>query len=165
MDTMSNRLHRPLVLVSALAAAASLTLAACSPSEREAARQTGEAMGETAKDVASGTGEAAMDAATATGQAALTKAVNPVLDLLKKAKTQVKEGDMAEASTTMNGFSTLWVTAGPVIQPLAGDKWPMIDAAAQKVLTTFDNGTPPDRETAVASISGLMTPLSSLLKN
>jgi hypothetical protein len=154
MDTMSKRLHRPLALVSALAAAASLTLAACSPSEREAARQTGEAMGETAKDVASGT-----------GQAALTKAVNPVLDLLKKAKTQVKEGDMAEASTTMNGFSTLWVTAGPVIQPLAGDKWPMIDAAAQKVLTTFDNGTPPDRETAVASISGLMTPLSSLLKN
>ncbi len=154
MNTMLTRFRRPLALMAALAAAGSLALAACSPSEREAARQTGEAMGDAAKDVASGT-----------GQAALTQAVNPVLDLLRKARTQVKEGDMAEASTTMNGFSTLWVTAAPVIQPLAGDKWPMIDAAAKKVLTTFDNGTPPDRDTASAAISGLMTPLKALLKN
>jgi hypothetical protein len=151
---MPSRLPRPLALAAALAVAGSLTLAACSPSGREAAQQTGEAMGQAAKDVASGT-----------GQAALTQAVNPVLDLLRKANTQVKEGDMAQASTTMNGFSTLWVTAGPVIQPLAGDKWPMVDAAAKKVLTTFDNGTPPDRDTASAAISGLMTPLKSLLGN
>jgi hypothetical protein len=162
---MLTPLPRPLALAAALAVAGSLTLAACSPSEREAARQTGEAMGEAAKDVASDTGEAARDAASATGQAALTQAVNPVLDLLRKANTQVKEGDMAQASTTMNGFSTLWVTAGPVIQPLAGDKWPMVDAAAKKVLTTFDNATPPDRDTASAAISGLMTPLKSLLGN
>jgi hypothetical protein len=162
---MKTRLHRPLSLAVALAATGSLTLAACSPSEREAAQQTGEAMGEAARDIASDTGDAARNAATATGQAALTQAVNPVIDLLRKARTQVKEGDMAEASTTMNGFSTLWVTAGPVIQPLAGDSWPTIDAAAQQVLTTFDNGTPPDRDTASNAISGLMAPLNALLKN
>jgi hypothetical protein len=125
----------------------SLTLTGCS-SQKEAARQTTEQMG---------------DAATATGQAALAPAVNPVLDLLRKSETEVKGGNLAAATASMGGFKALWVTASPVIQPLAGDKWPLINTAANLVLSTFDKGATPDAATAGSAISGLLGPLSALL--
>lgn len=152
-------------MLAALAAAGSLVLTGCSPSEREATRQTGEAMGDAVKDAASATGEAAKDAATATGQAALAPAVNPVLDLLRKGESQLNAGNVAAATATMGGFSTLWATAAPVIQPLAGDKWPMIDQAAQMVLRTFDKGATPDATAAGSAITGLMGPLNALMGN
>jgi len=137
----------------ALAAAGTLTLTGCSPSTKEAATQTGEQMGDAAKD-----------AAVATGKAALAPAVNPVLDLLKKSEGEVKGGNMATAIATMGGFKALWTTAAPVIQPLAGDKWPLINTAANLVLSTFDKGATPDATTAGSAISGLIGPLSALLK-
>ncbi len=48
--------------------------------------------------------ETVQNAATSTGQAALAPAVNPVLDLLKQGKRDVKAGNMATAIATMGGF-------------------------------------------------------------
>jgi hypothetical protein len=150
------RRNRFLAVITALAAAGSLTLAGCSPSAREAAKQTGQATGEAM-------GDAAKQAATTTGEAALAPAVTPVLDLLRKGEEQLKGGNLGAAIATMGGFSALWATAAPVIQPLAGDKWPMIDAAAKVVLNTFDKGASPDATAAGSAITGLMGPLSALL--
>lgn len=158
-------LKRSLTLMAALVAAGSLTLTACSPSAREAGVQTGEAMGDAVKDAADATGDAAKDAASATGQAALSKAINPVLDLLGKGETQVTDGNLTGAIATMGGFSALWATAAPVIQPLAGDKWPMIDSAAKMVLKTFGNDASPDAAAAGSAITGLMGPLKALMAN
>jgi hypothetical protein len=151
---MSARINRYFAVITAFAAAGSLALAGCSPSEREAAQKTGESMG-----------DAARDAATTTGRVALAPAVNPVLDLLRKAESQVNQGNVAAAITTMGGFSALWATAAPVIQPLAGDKWPMIDNAAKLALNTFEKGATPDAAAAGSAITGLMGPLNSLVGN
>lgn len=147
----------------ALALAAGLGLTGCSPSTKEAAQQTGEAMGQAAKEGAGAMGDAAKTAATATGQAALAPAIGPVLDLLKKSEGEVKAGNLTAAVASMGGFKALWTTAAPVIQPLAGDKWPAIDSAAQMVLKTFAPGTAPDAATAGSALTGLMGPLGGLL--
>ena len=154
MTRSSLRFSRLFPAAVALAAAGALTLTGCSPnSTKEAATQTGEQMGDAAKD-----------AAVATGKAALAPAVNPVLDLLRKSEGEVKAGNVATAIATMGGFKALWTTAAPVIQPLAGDKWPLINTAANLVLSTFDKGATPDAATAGSAIGGLIGPLSALLK-
>jgi hypothetical protein len=158
------RFSRLLPAAVALAAAGALTLSGCSPSTKEAATQTGESMGDAAKDAATATGEAAKKAATVVDKAALAPAVNPVLDLLRKSEGEVKAGNVATAIATMGGFKALWATAGPVIQPLAGDKWPIIDTAAKLVLSTFEKDATPDASTAGSAIGGLIGPLSALLK-
>jgi hypothetical protein len=158
----------------ALALAAGLGLTGCSPSTKEAAQQTGEAMsqatkegagaiGDAAKEGAGAMGDAAKTAATATGQAALAPAVGPVLDLLKKSEGEVKAGNITAAIASMGGFKALWTTAAPVIQPLAGDKWPAIDSAAQMVLNTFAPGAAPNAAAAGSALTGLMGPLGGLL--
>ena len=120
-------------------------------------------VGEAAKNAASATGEAAKTAANATGQAALAPAVTPVLDLLKKSEGEVKAGNLAAAVASMGGFQALWNTAAPIIQPLAGDKWPLINTAANLVLSTFAKGATPTAANAGSAISGLIGPLSALL--
>jgi len=164
MTRSALRFTRLLPAAVALAAAGALTLSGCSPSTKEAATQTGESMGDAAKEAATATGEAAKKAATVVDKAALAPAVNPVLDLLRKSEGEVKGGNLATAIATMGGFKALWATAGPVIQPLAGDKWPIIDTAAKLVLSTFDKGATPDASTAGSAIGGLIGPLSALLK-
>ncbi len=121
------------------------------------------AVADTAKDAAGTVADTAKDAATATGQAALAPAVNPVLDLLKKGEAEVKAGNLAGAAATMGGFQGIWEKAGPVIQPLAGDKWGAIDGAAKTLISTFGNGAKPDAAAATSAISGLMGPLSGLV--
>lgn len=147
----------------ALALAAGLGLTGCSPSTKEAVQQTGEAVGQATKEGAGAMGEAAQNAATTAGQAALAPAVGPVLDLLKKGEAEVKAGNLAAAITTMGGFQSLWDKAGPVIQPLAGDKWPAIDTAAKAIISTFAGGAQPDGTAAGSAITGLMGPLSALM--
>ena len=147
----------------ALALAAGLGLTGCSPSTKEAVQQTGEAVGQATKEGAGAMGEAAKNAATTAGQAALAPAVGPVLDLLKKGEAEVKAGNLAAAITTMGGFQSLWEKAGPVIQPLAGDKWPAIDTAAKAAISTFAGGAKPDATAAGSAITGLMGPLSALM--
>ena len=147
----------------ALALAAGLGLTGCSPSTKEAVQQTGEAVGQATKEGAGAMGEAAKNAATTAGQAALAPAVGPVLDLLKKGEAEVKAGNLAAAITTMGGFQSLWDKAGPVIQPLAGDKWPAIDTAAKAAISTFAGGAKPDATAAGSAITGLMGPLSALM--
>ena len=158
----------------AFALAAGLGLTGCSPSTKEAVQQTGEAVGQAtkegagavgqaAKEGAGAMGEAAKTAATTAGQAALAPAVGPVLDLLKKGEAEVKAGNLAAAVTTMGGFQSLWEKAGPVIQPLAGDKWPAIDTAAKALISTFAGGAKPDAAAAGSAITGLMGPLSALM--
>ena len=153
----------------AAAAAGTLALTGCSQT-KEAATGVGEAakdavggVGEAAKTAATGAGEAAKTAATATGQAALAPVVSPVLDLLKKGEADLKAGNVGAAVTAMGGFQSLWEKAGPVIQPLAGDKWGAIDSAAKTVASTFGSGAKPDAAAAGSAISGLMGPLSGLI--
>jgi hypothetical protein len=147
----------------AFALAAGLGLTGCSPSTKEAVQQTGEAVGQATKEGAGAMGEAAKTAATTAGQAALAPAVGPVLDLLKKGEAEVKAGNLAAAVTTMGGFQSMWEKAGPVIQPLAGDKWPAIDTAAKALISTFAGGAKPDAAAAGSAITGLMGPLSALM--
>ncbi|MFN5194743.1 MAG: hypothetical protein ACK5E6_10015 [Cyanobacteriota bacterium] len=152
----------------AVVAAGSLALTGCSATKDaatgvgDAAKDAATGVGDVAKDAASGVGQAAKDAATATGQAALTPAVAPVLDLLKKGEGEVKAGNLAAAAATMGGFQGLWDKAGPVIQPLAGDKWGAIDTAAKALISTFGGGQP-DATAAGSAITGLMGPLSALI--
>jgi hypothetical protein len=146
----------------AVAAAAALGLTGCTGTQ-EAARQAGDQVGQAAKDAAATTGQAAKTAATATGQAALGQAVTPVLDLLKKSEGEVKAGNLAQAIAAMGGFQALWNTASPIIQPIAGDKWPLINTAANLVLSTFAKGSTPTQASASSALTGLIGPLSALL--
>jgi hypothetical protein len=140
-------LHRGL----ALAAAGSLALTGCAATK------------DMAKQAAGGMGEAAKQAASGAAQQALAPAVTPVLDLLKKAQADLKSGHLGAAVTAMGGFQALWGKAAPVIQPLAGDRWPAVETAAQQVTSTFASGARPDAAAAGAAISGLIGPLSGLL--
>ena len=134
-----------------LVAAGSLALAGCSQTS------------DIAKQAAGGLGQAAKEAAKGAGQAALAPAVTPVLDLLKKGEAEVKGGNLAGAVTTLDGFQTLWDKAGPMIQPLAGDKWPTIETAAKTLISTYAKGSSPDAAAASSAISGLAGPLSALI--
>ena len=145
------RLDRLSRLSLSLVAAGSLALAGCSQTS------------DTAKQAAGGLGQAAKEAAQGAGQAALAPAITPVLDLLKKGEAEVKGGNLAGAVTTLGGFQTLWDKAGPVIQPLAGDKWPAIETAAKTLISTFAKGSSPDAAAASSAISGLAGPLSALI--
>jgi hypothetical protein len=113
-------------------------------------------------EAASTVGDAAQTAASGAGDAALGTAVSPVLNLLKQGEADLKGGNLAAAVTTMGGFAALWATAGPLIKPLAGDKWPAIEAAANAVSKTFANGTPSVADAGTA-IQGLLGPLSALV--
>lgn len=115
------------------------------------------------KEAAQQTGDAAKTAATATGNAALATATTPVIDLLKKSEGEVKAGNLAAAVASMGGFKALWDAAAPVIQPIAGDKWPVINTAANLVLSTFAPGTTPTADKAGSALTGLIGPLSALL--
>lgn len=146
----------------AAGAAAALLLTGCSQT-RDAARQAAGGAGEAAKQAAGGVGEAAKQAASGAAQQALGPAVTPVLDLLKQGEADLKAGNLGAAVTAMGGFEALWQKAGPVIQPLAGDKWPAVEAAAKTVSSTFANGAKPDAAAAGSAITGLMGPLSALV--
>jgi hypothetical protein len=159
-------LQRSLVGVAAIGL---VSLTGCSGTQ-EAARNAGDTVGDAAKtavntagDAAKTAGDAAKTAATATGQAALAPAVNPVLDLLKKSESEVKGGKLGEATAAMGGFAAAWKTAAPVIQPLAGDKWPKIESAANMVLSTFAKGGTPTQDAASSALTGLIGPLSGLI--
>lgn len=148
-------MRRSLIAVAAITA---LGISGCS-----ATKEAATGVGEAAKTAASATGDAAKTAATATGQAALAPAVTPVLDLLKKSEGEVKAGKLAEAIAAMGGFQALWNTAAPIIQPIAGDKWPLINTAANLVLSTFAKGSTPTAANASSAITGLIGPLTALL--
>lgn len=135
----------------AVAAAGSLLLSGCSATK------------EAVKNTAMGAGEAARTAASGAAQQALGPAVTPVLDLLRQGEADLKAGNLGTAVTAMGGFQALWEKAGPVIQPLAGDKWGAIDTAAKAVVSTFGNGAKPDAAAAGSAITGLMGPLSALV--
>jgi hypothetical protein len=152
------RIDRLIRLGLTLTAAGALSLTGCS-----ATKDAATGVGEAAKDAATATGEAAKDAATATGQAALAPAVNPVLDLLRKGESELKAGNTEGAVATMGGFKSVWEKAAPVIQPLAGDKWPAIETGANTVLSTFGGGASPDAGAAGSALSGLIGPLSGLI--
>jgi hypothetical protein len=70
---------------------------------------------------------------------------------------------MAGAIAAMGGFQALWNTASPVIKPIVGDKWPLINTAANLVLSTFAKGSTPTPANASSALTGLIGPLSALL--
>ena len=74
----------------------------------------------------------------------------------------MEDGNLATAAVTMNGFKSLWDRSAPLIRPLAGDKWPAIESAANTVISTFGGATP-DAGAAGSAISGLIGPLSALI--
>jgi hypothetical protein len=102
------------------------------------------------------------DAATTTAQAALAPTVNPVLNLLRQGQNQAEAGNLTGAIATMSGFQAAWSNAAPIIRPVAGDQWPAIEAAADKVLETF-GAEKPSADQAESAISGLLGPLSALV--
>ena len=107
-------------------------------------------------------GQRVDDAATTTTQAALTPTVNPVLDLLRQGQSQAEAGNLTGALASMSGFQTLWSNAAPIIRPVAGDKWPAIESAANTLLETF-GAEKPSADQAQSAISGLLGPLSALV--
>lgn len=127
---------------------ASLLLSSCQGA-KEGRKQAGDGMGDAAR-------QAAGDAA----RTALTPALAPLMDILSKGESQIKAGEMQAAVATMGGFEGVFKKVGPLIQPLAGDKWPAIEAAAQQVISTFGGATPPTAESG----SGAITTLMGLLK-
>jgi hypothetical protein len=131
--------------------AAGLLVGGCSGG-KEASRQAGEGMEQAAKDAA---GDAT--------RTALRPAVSPVLDLLTRGKEQLETGDVAAALTTMGGFDAVWGKAAPVIQPLAGERWPAIDSAARQVAALFEDGRSPAAGSGAAAIGDLITPLRALI--
>jgi hypothetical protein len=135
----------------ALATASALVLTGCQQAQQSVRDATGSA------------GDAVRSAATGAGQAALAPVVNPVLDLLRKGETELKGGNVAGAAAAMGGFKALWSKAAPVIQPVAGERWPAIEGAANTVLNTFGGGTTPDAKAAGSALSGLIGPLSGLV--
>lgn len=144
------RLDPLLCLGFGLAVAGSLTITGCQQAQQSV------------QNAAGGMGDAAKTAATGAAQTALAPAVNPVLDLLKKGESEVQNGNLAGAAATMGGFKAIWDKAAPVIQPMAGDKWPAIESAANTVLSTFNGGTP-DAGAAGNALSGLIGPLKGLI--
>lgn len=154
---MPSLFRSAVALSTAFVAAGTLSLTGCSQTKQAA---TG--MGDAAKEAVGATGNAAKDAAKGAAQAALAPAVNPVLDLLNKGQGQVNAGNLSGAAATLGGFKGLWEKAGPVIKPLAGDKFPAIESGANKVISTFAGGTP-DKAAATSALSGLIGPLSSLV--
>jgi len=129
---------------------ASLLLSSCQGA-KESMKQAGDGMGDAAK-------QAAGDAASM----AMAPALAPLTDLLKQGESQIKAGNMQAAMTTMGGFEGVYQKVGPLIQPMAGDKWPAIDAAAQQVISTFSGTTPPSAENGSGAITGLMGLLKGL---
>lgn len=138
------RLPRAAGLVLALVSAGALSLTACSQVPTDAMKQ------------------AAQQAAQQAGQAALGPALTPLLDLLRKSQADIQSGNLGAAISAMGGFPMLWEKAGPVIQPLAGEKWGAIDSAAKGVISTFGSGAKPDAAAATSAISALLAPLSAL---
>ncbi|MCP9824944.1 hypothetical protein [Synechococcus sp. EJ6-Ellesmere] len=114
------------------------------------------------KPAGDGMGDAAKQAAGDAARTAVTPALAPLMDILNKGERQIKAGDMQAAMVTMGGFEGVFKKVGPLIQPLAGDKWPAIEAAAQQVLSTFGGATPPTAESGSGAITGLMGLLNGL---
>ena len=94
---------------------------------------------------------------------ALEPAVDPVIDVLKQARSFINTGNMASTILILGNFPTLWENATAVIEPLAGDRWPPIEAAAERLITVFDGSSIPDESTARPAVEGLMTQLESLM--
>jgi len=101
------------------------------------------------------------EAAQTTAQTAIAPTLNPVLDLLRQGQNQAEAGNLTGAVASMSGFQTLWSNAVPIIRPVAGDQWPEIEAAADKVIETF-GAEKPTLDEAKSAIGGLLGPLSAL---
>lgn len=120
---------------------------------------------ETMKQAGDGMGDAAKQAAGDAASTAMTPVLAPLMDLLNKGESQIKAGDLQAAMATMGGFEGVFKKVGPLIQPLAGDKWPAIEAAAQQVISTFGGTTPPSAENGSSAITRLMGLLKGLKSN
>ena len=94
---------------------------------------------------------------------ALTPAVEPVIDVLKQARSYINTDNMASTIVVLSNFPTLWDKATAVIEPLAGEQWPPIEAAATRVISIFDGSSIPEEATAKPAIEDLMNKLQSLL--
>ena len=96
-------------------------------------------------------------------QTSLIPAVNPVVDLLKQARSFLNTDNMASVVLVMSSFQGTWENASAVIEPFAGEQWPLIEAAANRVITIFDGGSIPQESTARPAIEGLIDQLESLV--
>jgi hypothetical protein len=99
---------------------------------------------------------------TLTGAAA-TAALAPLVKEAKTplvlANTDVKAGKMEKAKANFAKFETAWKTVGPKIQPLAGDKYPAIEAGISK-LSTAMGGT--DAKAAGGALDGVIKAMDGL---
>lgn len=117
---------------------------------------------DTARKAAGDVGDAATTAATGAAQQALGPALAPVIELLRQGSQDLKVGNLSAAVTAMGGFAAVWDKAAPVIRPLAGDRWPALESAANTVSTTLAPGATPDAAAARTAITALMAALQAL---
>jgi hypothetical protein len=125
---------------------------------------TGKAV-ETGKD-ATGKVVGAVDASgKALTGAAATAALTPLVAQAKTplvlANGDVKAGKMDKAKANFAKFEGIWKTVGPKIQPLAGDKYAMIDAGITK-LSAAMGGT--DTKAAGGALTDVIKAMDGLTK-
>jgi hypothetical protein len=109
-------------------------------------------------------GSKAVDAGgkTLTGAAA-TAALTPLVSQAKTplvlANGDVKAGKMDKAKANFAKFEGVWKTVGPKIQPLIGDKYPLVEAGIAK-LSTAMGGT--DTKAAGGALTDVIKAMDGL---
>jgi hypothetical protein len=109
-------------------------------------------------------GNKAVDAGgkTLTGSAA-TAALAPLVSQAKTplvlANGDVKAGKMDKAKANFAKFEGVWKTVGPKIQPLIGDKYPVVEAGIAK-LSTAMGGT--DTKAAGGALTDVIKAMDGL---
>jgi hypothetical protein len=138
------------VVAAVLLVALTGTLASCGGGDKvvEATKDAGGKAMEAGKDAGGKAMEAGKDATgkavgavDASGKAltgaAATAALAPLVSQAKTplvlANGDVKAGKMDKAKANFAKFEGIWKTVGPKIQPLAGDKYAVIDAGITKL--------------------------------
>jgi hypothetical protein len=97
--------------------------------------------------------------------AAATAALAPLVSQAKTplvlANGDVKAGKMDKAKANFAKFEGIWKTVGPKIQPLIGDKYPVVEAGIAK-LSTAMGGT--DTKAAGGALTDVIKAMDGLTK-
>ncbi len=166
------------VVAAVLLVALTGTLASCGGGDKvveatkDAAGKTvdaGKGAMDATKDAAGKTVDATKGAVDASGKAltgtAATAALTPLVAQAKTplvlANGDVKAGKMDKAKANFAKFEGVWKTVGPKIQPLIGDKYPMVEAGITK-LSTAMGGT--DTKAAGGALTDVIKAMDGLTK-
>jgi hypothetical protein len=166
------------VVAAVLLVALTGTLASCGGGDKVAEvtkDATGKAM-EAGKDATGKAMEAGKDATgkavgavDATGKAltgaAATAALAPLVSQAKTplvlANGDIKAGKMDKAKANFAKFEGIWKTVGPKVQPLIGDKYPVVEAGIAKLSTAMGGS---DTKAAGGALTDVIKAMDGLVK-